>query len=37
MLHILGSDHNGFTHPFGGLDVRVTGVEEAHVVRGILT
>jgi uncharacterized protein (DUF1501 family) len=36
MLHILGIDHNRFTHPFRGLDVRLTGVEEAHVVRGIL-
>ena len=37
MLHILGIDHNRFTHPFRGLDVRLTGVEESHVVRGILT
>jgi hypothetical protein len=37
MLHILGIDHNRFTHPFRGLDVRLTGVEEAHVVRDILT
>ncbi len=36
MLHILGIDHNRFTHPFRGLDVRLTGVEPAHVVRGIL-
>jgi hypothetical protein len=36
MLHILGIDHNRFTHPFRGLDVRLTGVEEAQVVRGIL-
>jgi len=36
MLHILGIDHNRFTHPFRGLDVRLTGVEEAHVVQGIL-
>jgi hypothetical protein len=26
-----------FTIPFRGLDVKLTGVEEAHVVRGILT
>jgi hypothetical protein len=37
MLHILGIDHNRSTHPFRGLDVRLTGVEEAHVVREILT
>ena len=36
MLHILGNDHTRFTYPFGGLDVRLSGVEEAHVVRGIL-
>ena len=37
MLHCLGIDHNRFTHPFRGLDVRLTGVEEAHVVRDILS
>jgi uncharacterized protein (DUF1501 family) len=36
MLHILGIDHQRFTYPFRGLDVRLTGVEEAHVVDGIL-
>jgi hypothetical protein len=36
MLHILGIDHQRFTYPFRGLDVRLTGVEEAHVVGGIL-
>jgi uncharacterized protein (DUF1501 family) len=36
MLHILGIDHQRFTYPFRGFDVRLTGVEEAHVVRGIL-
>jgi hypothetical protein len=36
MLHILGIDHQRFTFPFRGLDVRLTGVEEAHVVHGIL-
>jgi hypothetical protein len=36
MLHCLGIDHTRFTHPFRGLDVKLTGVEEAHVVRGIL-
>jgi uncharacterized protein (DUF1501 family) len=36
MLHILGIDHQRFTYPFRGLDVRLTGVEEAHVVEGIL-
>jgi hypothetical protein len=37
MLHILGIDHNRFTHPFRGLDVRLTSVEQAHVVQDILT
>lgn len=36
MLHVLGIDHRRFSHPFRGLDVRLTGVEEAHVVRDIL-
>jgi hypothetical protein len=37
MLDILGIDHTRFTYPFRGLDVRLTGVEEAHVVDGILS
>jgi uncharacterized protein (DUF1501 family) len=37
MLHILGIDHNRFTHPFRGLDARLSGVEPAHVVDDILT
>jgi uncharacterized protein (DUF1501 family) len=37
MLHILGIDHKQFTFPFRGLDTKLTGVEEAHVVNGILT
>ncbi|HVT29625.1 MAG TPA: DUF1501 domain-containing protein [Lacipirellulaceae bacterium] len=37
MLHILGIDNTRFTYPFRGLDTRLTGVEDAHVVRGILT
>jgi hypothetical protein len=36
ILHCLGIDHNRFSHKFRGLDVRLTGVEEAHVVKGIL-
>jgi hypothetical protein len=36
MLHILGIDHKRFTYPFRGLDQRLTGVEEARVVRDIL-
>jgi Protein of unknown function (DUF1501) len=37
MLHILGIDHTRFTFPFRGLDAKLTGVEELHVVNGILT
>lgn len=36
MLHLLGVDHNKFTYKFQGLDMRLTGVEEAHVVKKIL-
>jgi hypothetical protein len=36
MLHILGIDHQRFTHPFRGLEARLSGVEPAHVVHGIL-
>jgi uncharacterized protein (DUF1501 family) len=37
ILHQLGIDHNRLTFPFQGLDQRPTGVQEAHVVRKILT
>ena len=36
MLHLLGFDHTRFTVPFQGLDMRLTGVEKARVVRDIL-
>lgn len=36
ILHCLGIDHARFTHKFRGLNVRLTGVEEAHVVKDIL-
>jgi uncharacterized protein (DUF1501 family) len=36
MLHILGINHRRFTYPFRGLDSKLTGVEEAHVVQDIL-
>lgn len=36
IVNRLGIDHNRFVYPFRGLDQRVTGVEEAHVVEGIL-
>ena len=36
LLHCLGIDHNRLIYPFRGLDQKPTGVEEAHVVEGIL-
>lgn len=36
ILHCLGIDHARFTHRFRGLNVRLTGVEEARVVKDIL-
>ena len=36
ILHQLGIDHNRMTFPFQGLDQRMTGVKEAHVVKKIL-
>ncbi|MBA4148257.1 MAG: DUF1501 domain-containing protein [Verrucomicrobia bacterium] len=36
MLHCLGIDHRKLTFKFQGLDQRLTGVEDRHVVKGIL-
>ncbi len=36
MLHLLGIDHTRLTYKFQGLDFRLTGVEESHVVKKIL-
>ena len=36
ILHQLGIDHGRFSFKFRGLNQRLTGVEEAHVVKGIL-
>ncbi|MCP4782939.1 MAG: DUF1501 domain-containing protein [Fuerstiella sp.] len=36
ILHLLGIDHERFTHRFQGLDFRLTGVEPSHVVQDIL-
>ncbi len=36
MLHLLGIDHERFTVHFQGLDMRLTGVEKARVVQGVL-
>ncbi len=37
ILHQLGIDHSRLTFPFKGLDQRLTGVEEAHVIKSILS
>ena len=36
MLHLLGIDHSRFSYKFQGLDFRLTGVEEAHVIKDVL-
>jgi len=37
LLHMLGIDHERFTVPFQGLDMKLTGVEKARVIQEILT
>jgi len=37
ILHCMGIDHSRFSFPFQGLEQRLTGVEEAHIVKDILT
>ncbi len=36
ILQLLGFNHSRLTYKFQGLDQRLTGVEEAHVIQGIL-
>jgi hypothetical protein len=36
LLHLMGIDHSRFTYKFQGLDQRLTGVEERHVVKAVL-
>lgn len=36
MLHLLGIEHQRFTHKFQGLDMKLTGVEDARVLTEIL-
>ena len=36
ILHQFGIDHERFAYRYQGLDVKLTGVEKAHVVKGIL-
>ncbi|MDA0765859.1 MAG: DUF1501 domain-containing protein [Verrucomicrobia bacterium] len=37
MLHLLGIDHERFSMKYQGLDMRLTGVEPARVVHGVLS
>jgi len=37
LLERFGIDHNRFTKKFQGLDYKLTGVEPAKVIRGILS
>ena len=36
ILHLMGIDHRKFTFKFQGLDQRLTGVEDHHVIKNIL-
>ncbi len=36
ILHLFGVDHERFTYKFQGLDQKLTGVEKAHVVKGLV-
>ena len=36
VLHLLGIDHERFTHRAQGLDFRLTGVDPAHIVKPVL-
>lgn len=37
LLHLFGIDHRRFSYRFQGLDFRLTGVEEAHVIKDIVS
>ena len=37
ILHCMGIDHEKFTYPFQGLDMKLTGVEPARVVKQVLS
>ncbi len=37
VLHLLGIDHERFTYRAQGLDFKLTGVEPAHVVKGVIS
>lgn len=35
ILHQFGIEHDRFSYRYQGLDVKLTGVEKAHVIQGI--
>jgi hypothetical protein len=35
-MHLFGLDHDRFSYKYQGLDVKLTGVEKASVVKAIL-
>jgi hypothetical protein len=37
MLHLFGIDHDRFTYKYQGLDQKLTGVEKAHVIKGLIS
>jgi hypothetical protein len=37
MLHLLGVDHRQLTYRYQGLDMKLTGVNEAQVISEILS
>jgi hypothetical protein len=37
LLYLFGIDHRHFTYPFQGLDARLTGVRESHIIHQILS
>tara|TARA_R110002095_G_scaffold184553_6_gene161759 strand:- start:6273 stop:6425 length:153 start_codon:yes stop_codon:yes gene_type:complete len=37
VLHCLGIDHNRFTVKYQGLDLKISGVDGATVVKGLLS
>ena len=37
MLHLFGIDHERFTYKYQGLEQKLTGVEKAHVVKGLVS
>jgi hypothetical protein len=36
MLHLCGIDHRRLSVKYQGLDIRLTGVDQAHVIKRIL-